>query len=242
MRVVISQPMFFPWPGMLEQIKLADVFVYYSDVNFSKGSFTNRVQLKVSEGSRWLTIPLKDLHLGQKINQVSIQPFDIWGCKQRTLLQESLGAGRYFADALTVYESVVLSHSSNSLSDLARASMLAIARYFNLHQGVEFVDSCDLGINGSGSERVLNIVKALGGTQYITGHGARNYLEHQRFSDEGIEVEYMNYACARYLQSHGEFTPYVSTLDLIAHCGKEGSHFLQSDTMNWRNFLRNSHE
>ena len=50
MKVVISQPMLFPWVGMLEQIMLADVFVHYADVQFSKGSFTNRVQIKDSTG------------------------------------------------------------------------------------------------------------------------------------------------------------------------------------------------
>jgi hypothetical protein len=39
--VVISQPMFFPWVGMLEQLKLADTYVHYDDVQFEKGSFSN---------------------------------------------------------------------------------------------------------------------------------------------------------------------------------------------------------
>ena len=43
MKVVITQPMLFPWVGLLEQIMLADVLVNYADVQFSKGSFTNRV-------------------------------------------------------------------------------------------------------------------------------------------------------------------------------------------------------
>ncbi len=59
--VVISQPMLFPWAGMFEQIRLADVYVHYPDVQFSKGSFTNRVQVKTAGGSRWLTLPLRDL-------------------------------------------------------------------------------------------------------------------------------------------------------------------------------------
>ena len=50
--VVISQPMLFPWVGMFEQVALADVFVHYDDVQFSKGSFTNRVQLKTARRVR----------------------------------------------------------------------------------------------------------------------------------------------------------------------------------------------
>ena len=48
MKVVISQSMFFPWVDFLEQLKLADLNVFYDDVQFSKGSFTNRVRIKAS--------------------------------------------------------------------------------------------------------------------------------------------------------------------------------------------------
>lgn len=52
MNVVISQPMLSPWVGMLEQIVLMDVSANYADVQFSKGSSTNRVQIKDRTGSR----------------------------------------------------------------------------------------------------------------------------------------------------------------------------------------------
>ena len=74
MKAVISQPMYFPWVGMFEQVRLCDIFVYYNDVQFSKGSFTNRVQIKApnNEGFKWLTVPLKDLKLGSLINKTYI--------------------------------------------------------------------------------------------------------------------------------------------------------------------------
>ena len=72
MKVVISQPMFFPWVGMFEQIRLADIYVHYGDVRFSKGSYVNRVQIKTAQGVRWLTVPLQGVSLGQVIEQVRI--------------------------------------------------------------------------------------------------------------------------------------------------------------------------
>ncbi|MFT7595258.1 MAG: hypothetical protein ACI8R4_002586 [Paracoccaceae bacterium] len=45
-RVVISQPMYFPWAGFLAQLALADVRIWLDDAQFSNGSFTNRVQVK----------------------------------------------------------------------------------------------------------------------------------------------------------------------------------------------------
>ncbi len=46
--LVISQPMLFPWVGMLEQIRLSDTYVFYDDVQFSTGpgNRVSRVQVK----------------------------------------------------------------------------------------------------------------------------------------------------------------------------------------------------
>ena len=43
--VVISQPMYFPWVGFLSQISMASTIIWLDDVQFSKGSFTNRGSL-----------------------------------------------------------------------------------------------------------------------------------------------------------------------------------------------------
>ena len=38
---------FLPWSGLFNQIAMSDLFIHYDDVQFSKGSFVNRVQLKI---------------------------------------------------------------------------------------------------------------------------------------------------------------------------------------------------
>ena len=58
--VVISQPMYFPWTGFFGQMKLADIYVWLDDAQFSKGSFTNRVQALLNGKQTWMTIPLHD--------------------------------------------------------------------------------------------------------------------------------------------------------------------------------------
>src|SRR5882672_1775792 len=87
--VVISQPMFFPWVGMLEQLQAADVYVHYDDVQFSKGSFTNRVQVKTATGVKWLTVPLEDVHLGQLIKDVRVDSRRDWRKSHLSLLDQA---------------------------------------------------------------------------------------------------------------------------------------------------------
>ncbi len=231
--------MLFPWVGMLEQIRLADVFVHYDDVQFSKGSFVNRVQLKLPEGSRWMTVPLQRHHLGQRIDQVQTFAVAEWRDKHLDLLNRSLGMAPHARDALEIAEQVYAKEYPN-LAALARASLLALVHYFGLEQHTRFIDVSTLQAPGSGSERVLSVMKQLSGDVYITGHGALNYLDHERFERSGIQVEYINYQKRAYPQLHGVFTPYVSGLDLVAHCGRDGIKYICSGTTPWRALINES--
>ena len=237
MNVVISQPMFFPWVGMFEQIRLADTYVHYGDVQFSSGSFTNRVQIKTAKGVKWLTVPLQDVSMGQSIDDVKIDTTTDWRVRHIDMLKQAYAETPYCKDMLTLVESVYR-QQVDSVGMLSRLSIEVCCSYFGLEAGRRFVDIRQLGIGGTSSQRVLDIVLALKGTKYITGHGARKYLDHQIFEDAGIRVGYMDYQMLPYPQLHGEFTPYVSILDLIANTGKEGINWIRSGTVYWKDYLK----
>ena len=231
--------MLFPWVGLLEQVQQADVFVHYDDVQFSKGSFVNRVQIKTPTGTRWMTVPTRNLRLGQPICDVTIAPPEDWVDRHLSLLQVSLTGAPFAAEAITLAESVYAQRHER-LGDLARASLLSLVNYFELGNGRRFVDVRSLELGGGSSQRVLDVVMRLGGDVYITGHGAARYLDHERFERAGVAVRYMRYRMSPYPQLHGEFTPYVSGLDLVANCGRDGARFILSDTVFWRDFLHGS--
>jgi hypothetical protein len=228
--------MLFPWVGLLEQIRLADVLVFYDDVQFSKGSFTNRVQVKTPTGIKWMTVPLQDLKLGAIIDEVKIVPAVQWREKHLALLDRSFKGAPHANDALLMARDIY-SMDHPSIGHLARASMLAMGYYFGILEGKSVLDVRELCVNGSGSQRVLDIVHAVGGTIYITGHGARNYLDHKAFEESGIKVHYMNYERIPYPQLWGEFTPFLTSLDLLANLGRDGQHQIASTIVPWREFL-----
>ncbi|MFO0948648.1 MAG: WbqC family protein [Planctomycetota bacterium] len=235
-RVVISQPMFFPWVGMFEQIRLADVYVHYPDVQFSKGSFTNRVQLKTDSEIRWLTVPLQNVKLGQKIDEIEIDDRRDWRRQQVDLFQQWYAAAPHFREALQLLTEV---HSvrSRSLNELVIHSMDVVLDYYRLREEKQVFDSSQLGVGGKGSERVLAIVQKVGGDVYVTGHGAKNYLDHEAFERAGVCVEYIDYQRREYPQLHGPFNPHVSILDLVANMGAAGREWICSRSIPWREFL-----
>jgi hypothetical protein len=238
MKIVISQPMYFPWVGMFEQIRLCDIYIHYDDVQFSKGSFTNRVQIKTnsSQGFNWLTVPLKNLRLGSTINEIQIDDQKNWQHQHIELLKQAYRNAPYQQEMINLV-SQLFDLKITTISELSKSSMELIIDYFGLTRNKSFYLSSKLDISGNSSERVYQIVKHFNGTHYITGHGAKNYLDHALFDENGIKVEYMDYLRSPYPQLHGDFNPHVSILDLIANVGIEGKEYIQSSTKYWKEFL-----
>ena len=228
MNVVISQPMLFPWIGLIEQVRLSDTFVFYDDVQFSKGSFTNRVQIKTSQGMCWMTVPIEKTASAMAIKDIKICYKQNWQNKHFKLIEQSLAGAMYLKDALYLLESVY-AKNHKYLGELAKESITAVVNYFDLLENKKIINVGDIKIPGTGSDRVLAVVKSLGGNAYISGHGGLKYLKHLMFDDSQISVKYMEYKLTKYRQLHGEFTPYVSILDLIANCGKTGKNVICSD-------------
>ncbi len=234
-RVVISQSMYFPWVGLLEQIRLADIFVHYDDVQYTRG-FYNRVQVKTANGIKWLTVPLRDHHRGQRIDEVLVDDRTDWRGRHRDVLRQAYLKAPFRDEMLTIVDHV-FSKNAQTLADVSRESILALAHYFGLAETTRFMCSAYLGISGSSSQRLHDICVALGATIYITGHGARNYLDHELFEKSGIQVQYMKYRMISYPQLYGGFTPYVTALDLVANLGRTGAKVICSESIYWKELL-----
>jgi hypothetical protein len=228
--------MYFPWVGLLQQIRLCDTFVYYDDVQFARGFF-NRVQIKTAQGIRWLTVPLDSWHRGQLINEVRIDNGTGWKRSHRDLLAQAYADAPFRDDMLALVDEV-FARDYSVIGELAQASTQALLRYFpGIAAGKRFLVSSTLGVPGHSSQRLIDICGALQARTYLTGHGARHYLDHEAFERKAVDVAYIDYELDVYPQGHGEFTPYVSTLDLIAHCGPASAAHIRGRPRAWRDFL-----
>lgn len=233
--VVISQPMYFPWVGMFEQWRLADDFVFFDDVQFARG-FINRVQYKTPTGSAWLTIPLRQHSRDSRICDLECAEDAGWRDKHLRTLALSLAGTPYQQDAIELAESVLLRRDLG-FCDLLIEGMQVLAGYFGLLQGKRLHRSSQLAVAGCKGELIQGLVSQLGGSRYVTGMGALNYLDHAALEQAGIEVSYMDYRKHEYPQKFPPFTPYVTILDLVANCGRDGGAVIESGVTHWRQVL-----
>ena len=230
--VAISQPMLFPWPGFFEQMMLADVWLWLDDVQFSRGSFTNRIQIRHDGAIKWMTIPLVGKGSFQRIRDlVSTGDFRD---SHISLMRQAYARAPFVKDAIAIMEEV---YAQETLCDLLITSSEAPARWLGLGTGQRRVCTSAMNVGGVSWQRVLELVRAVAGDTYLTGHGAANYLDHESFEAAGVAVEYMAYSKTPWAQGGAVFTPYVSILDLIAHTGRGAVAYLHPAKLPWCAFL-----
>lgn len=226
MNVVILQPSYIPWRGYFHQIQKADIFVFYDDVQYDKNGWRNRNRVKTSTGSRWLTIPVNDDGVVTQhipINQVKINWIKSWNKSHLDILKQLYKSAPYFK----IYQPLLepfYQRQDALLADFTIDLTIALARSLDIK--TEFLRSSSLAVNGSKTDRLVNILKLCGATHYISGPSARDYLQEDKLADAGISLEYMSYDYPEYPQLYPPYDPFVSIVDLLFMTGPEASKYI----------------
>jgi hypothetical protein len=215
--IVILQPGYLPWLGFFDQMRQADVFVYYDDVQYDTHGWRNRNRIKTQHGPAWLTVPVRHRGLGTpRILDVEIDGRTPWARKHLSGIRQAYARAPYLAQFYPRLETV-LARPWTRLVDLDLAVTALLAEAIGVAPAV--ARSSALGIGGERSERLLAICRHFGATTYLSGSAARSYLDVELFAAAGIAVAWQDYAHPVYPQQHGAFVPYLSALDLVLNCG-----------------------
>ena len=218
--VVVLQPGYLPWLGFFDQLRRADVFVYYDDVQYDKHGWRNRNRIKTQSGAQWLTVPVRHGGGGgfPRILDVDIDNRTPWARKHISSVKQAYARAPFLARHLPALEEL-LHRKWERLVDLDLACASLIAGWFGLDRRIE--RSSALGIGGDRTERLVNICCHFGASRYVSGDAARTYLDVEAFGACGISVEWQSYQHPTYPQLHGDFVPYLSAVDLLLNCGDD---------------------
>lgn len=211
------------------------MYVRYDDVKYSKGSFTNRVQIRTSSGKTWITVPIVG-STSRAIGEINLIDVEKTATRIRSQVLENYRSARYLDDALSIIDETFATEPS-TLSDLAFQSTLSILDYLGLSNQIKIVNSAALNLEGRSSDRVLDICKTVGASTYSSAMGGLKYLDHPKFESNGVEIRYPKYNLDPWPQCQGGFDPYVSTLDVIANCGSRSRGMVDIDFIPWRDFV-----
>ncbi|MDR3577393.1 MAG: WbqC family protein [Anaerolineaceae bacterium] len=227
MNCVILQPSYIPWRGYFHQIAKADVFVFYDDVQFDKRGWRNRNQIKTSRGKQWLTIPVfskgaQTEHI--PINKIKIVWDSAWNTDHWKTIQMAYSKAPYFETYAPMLERLYNQHPEY-LADFTIETTLILANALGINH-TKFIRSSELNTSGHKTDHLIQVLRAVGASHYISGPSAQDYIENSKFEEAGITLEYMSYEYPEYTQLYPPFEPQVSILDLLFMTGPDALKYI----------------
>ena len=227
MRVGIIQSNYIPWRGYFDFIDDVDLFIYLDDVQYTSRDWRNRNKIKTSHGIIWLTVPVifSRNYIAIKIEDAKIDYSQKWVKKHTNSLRHGYSKAPYFKQyAAEFFE--ILNKGFETISELN----VYINRWImqKLDIKTEARMSSEFMAVGPKTDRLIDILRKVGATSYLSGPAAKSYIEVNKFRDAGISLEYKVYEYPEYPQLYGKFEPSVTVLDLLFNCGNESRKYLKS--------------
>jgi len=220
MKAVILQSNYIPWKGYFDLINDADVFCFYDEVKYTKNDWRNRNKIYSKNGVHWLSIPISKDAVKLKISEVELS--QNWQLLHYNSLKASYGRSPYYKQLEVLMDDFYSTQRFKTLSEFNHYSIQKIAKLIGIT--TMFVNSANYNLTGDRLTRLINLLKDLNATHYISGPAAKDYLSGSEnlFSDNSIKLLYKDYTgYPRYKQMSEPFENYVSILDLIANLSIE---------------------
>ena len=219
MIVGIHQPNYLPYLGFFDKIKRSDIFVIYDDAQFNKDDFQHRNRIRIYHGWKWLTVPVQKKNI--KINKIKIKnEVKIgkinWSDAHIRIIKDNYHDTPYYDIYKNGLEKVY-NKTYDRLIDLNMNLIFFLMDKFNIDTKVIF--SSDLGFTSKSSDRLVDLVEAVGGDIYLSGPAGRDYLDLTLFEKKDIKVEFQHYKHPIYRQRYDGFIPNMSAIDALFNVG-----------------------
>lgn len=218
MRVGIHQLHYLPWLRYFEKAARCDVFIVLDNIQFTKNGWQNRNKIKSGAGTVILTVPVHT-RLGETMDRVCIDNGPPWRRKHWRTIEQSYSKGPFFGDHAAFLEDTY-AREWVMLNDLNRHMLVYLLQALGIQ--TRLVYASELNVPGTATERLINLVKEVGGDRYYSGaYAAEEYLDTELLADAGIALDLQTWHPPIYPQLHGAFVRDLSIVDLLMNCGPD---------------------
>lgn len=211
MILAAHQPNFLPYMGYFYKMYSCDVFAFSDEVQFARKEFQNYNYICEEGERKKLTVPVQ----GHTIpyNQVKLSD---WEHSRKSVIGRIENAYRrypYF-NAIFPYIRAILQQDYIYLIDLNKALLMFIAGYMRMP--CKIINESDLGLEYvDATYDIVTICQMAGCGIYLSGKGAKKYLNPGLFDKSGIRLLWSGYEPLEY----GSKIEDGSVLDYLMLCG-----------------------
>lgn len=219
-KIAISQPTYLPWLGFFKMIDSVDAFVFLDNVQFQKQSWQSRNKIKNNQDTPiWLSVPIKSHTLKENILDIKIDlSKKNWQRKHLNSVKACLGKTPFSNSVIDLINNSFAKNFTN-LVDLNIDLITNVANEFYLT--TQFYRASELGVSGTRTNLLLDIIKTLNADAYLANSGSKVYLQNEelRFKEENIKLTYHEWTPPSYNQRGNEFIDKLAWVDPVSYLG-----------------------
>ncbi|MCP4574113.1 MAG: WbqC family protein [bacterium] len=230
-KLAILQSNYIPWKGYFDLMNSVDEFILYDDVQYTKNDWRNRNRIQTPDGPKWLTIPVSAkgrLSQALKIREVEVSASGAgWNRKHWGTIKQNYAKAKHFRRYSELFEDLYLGSEETNLSRINHRFLTAVCGILGIDTKLTW--SMDYELVDGQTERLVDLCRRTGATEYLSGPAARAYMDEDLFAQAGVTLRYMDYAgYPEYDQRCTPFEHAVSVIDLIFNEGPDARRFMKS--------------
>lgn len=234
MKIAINQPYFFPYLGYFQLIAAADVFVAYENVAYTRKSWISRNRLQgKAKAPYFISLPTVKTTQGVLIKEVRLHhtaPQVITKLLRR--IHTDYARAAHFGEVFGEIEQMFMMAPRTSLAAFNNHCLKWICDLLELQTKLSLKHETLLGFESDlekrkvqeasfevKSQRVFGLMSHFGATHYLNLPGGSVLYQHSDFDNEGFGLDFLAIQTIEYPQFQNAFTPSLSILDVLLHCG-----------------------
>jgi hypothetical protein len=220
--VVIHQPDFLPYLGFFHRLLYADLYVILDNVQFvrSSRSWHRRDKIKTEKGEAWISVGVQRNSRDAAINTILLSADTGWRREHLNLIRHNYADAPFFCEIFPHIEQLY-AYECERMIDFNLASIHMLMRLFGIQ--IPEVLASELSPKGNSNELLVDILGKVDATVYLSGIGAKDYLQPALFETAGIKVIWQSFLHPLYPQQYAGFIPYLSSIDVLFNCGIQSS-------------------
>lgn len=224
MKLSIHQLQYMPGLRFFAKMRAADQFIYLDDVQYEKREFQNRNKIRTKDGWQYLTAPvIVKGKFTQHIGETALNPTYDWKTEHLKAIKLNYSRAKYFREYLPALESLY-SAKYPLLGELAAASTAFLKDAFGIKTPARC--SSEFKLASTSTQRLVDLCRAAGAGEYLSGAGAKEYLDEELFAAAGVKLAWQDFKPLPYPQAFKGFVPDLSALDLLLNCGPDSVKYL----------------
>jgi hypothetical protein len=187
--VAVMQPYFFPYGGYYRLMAEAGEFVIFDCIQFNRRGRVHRCEVPGRMGqSEWLTLPLARQPREVLIRNLAFAP------NARGVLDQRLARHAWLKTGKGPLAEAVREHLHAPLEgvvDFLEAGLRLVGGALELPARIRRSSTLGIDAGLKGENRVIAIVRAVGGSGYLNLPGGRALYSTERFATAGLSLRFL---------------------------------------------------